>query len=55
MKGRKMPGHMGSERVTIQSLKVVDVRSDTNILMVEGAVPGPANGLVIIKKAVKKS
>lgn len=55
IKGRKMPGHMGSERVTIQNLKVVDVRGDTNILMVEGAVPGPANGLVIIKKAVKKS
>ncbi len=55
MKGTKMPGQMGSKRVTVQSLKVVDVREDTNILMVEGAIPGPTNGFVIIKKAVKKS
>jgi large subunit ribosomal protein L3 len=55
MKGRKMPGHMGSKKVTIQNLKVVDVRGDTNILMVEGAIPGPTNGFVIIQKAVKKS
>ena len=54
MKGRKMPGHMGSKRVTVQNLKVVDVRGDTNILMVEGAIPGPTNGFVLIKKAVKK-
>jgi len=55
MKGKKMPGHMGNERVTVQNLKVVEVRGDTNILMVKGAIPGPANGYVIIKKAVKKS
>jgi large subunit ribosomal protein L3 len=55
MKGKKMPGHMGSKRVTVQNLKVVDVRGDTNILMVEGAIPGPTNGFVIIRKAVKKS
>lgn len=55
MKGKKMPGHMGHERVTVQNLKVVEVRGDTNILMVRGAVPGPTNGYVIIKKAVKKS
>lgn len=54
-KGTKMPGHMGNKRVTVQSLKVVDVRGDTNTLLVEGAIPGPANGYVIIKKAVKKS
>jgi large subunit ribosomal protein L3 len=54
MKGRKMPGHMGFKRVTVQNLKVVDVRGDTNILMVEGAIPGPTNGFVMIKKAVKK-
>jgi large subunit ribosomal protein L3 len=54
IKGRKMPGHMGAKRVTVQNLKVVDVRGDTNILMVEGAIPGPSNGFVIIKKAVKK-
>ncbi|MBP8625863.1 MAG: 50S ribosomal protein L3 [Syntrophorhabdaceae bacterium] len=55
LKGKKMAGHMGYERVTVQNLKVVEVRGDTNILMVEGAIPGPTNGYVIIKKAVKKS
>lgn len=54
MKGMKMPGHMGNRRVTVQNLKVVEIRGDTNILMVEGAVPGPTNGYVIIKRAVKK-
>lgn len=54
-RGRKMPGHMGAKRVTVQSLKIVDVRGDTNILLVEGAIPGPTNGYVIIKRAVKKS
>ncbi len=53
-KGTKMPGHMGAKRVTIQNLKVVDVRGDTNILLVEGAIPGPTNGYVMVKKAVKK-
>ncbi len=54
MKGKKMPGHMGNRKVTIQNLKVVEVRSDNNILMIEGAVPGPNNGYVVVKKAVKK-
>jgi large subunit ribosomal protein L3 len=45
---------MGNKRVTVQNLKIVDVRGDTNILLVEGAIPGPTNGYVIIKKAVKK-
>jgi large subunit ribosomal protein L3 len=50
-----MPGHMGNSRVTVQNLKVVEVRSDNNILLVEGAIPGPNNGYVIINKAVKKN
>lgn len=54
-KGMKMAGQMGNKRVTVQNLKVIDVRGDTNLLMVEGAVPGPANGFVIIRKAVRKS
>jgi large subunit ribosomal protein L3 len=54
-KGTKMPGHMGNKSVTVQNLKVIDVRGDTNILLVEGAIPGPTNGYVIVKKAVKKS
>ena len=53
-KGKKMPGHMGNRRVTVQNLKIVDVRGDTNILLVEGAIPGPTNGYVIINRAVKK-
>ena len=55
LKGKKMAGHMGARKVTVQSLKVVDVRGDTNIVMIEGAVPGPRNGYLILKKAVKKS
>jgi len=54
LKGRKMAGQMGHRKVTVQSLKVVEVRGDTNIVMIEGAVPGPRNGYLIIKKAVKK-
>ncbi len=55
LKGRKMAGRLGGKRVTVQSLKVVEVRGDTNILMVEGAIPGPTNGYVIVQKAVKKN
>lgn len=54
MKGKKMPGHMGMERVTIQNLKIVDVKPDLNVILVKGAVPGPNNGYLIIKRAVKK-
>jgi len=46
------PGHY---EVTVQNLKVVEVRGDTNIVMIEGAIPGPKQGYVVIKKAVKKS
>jgi large subunit ribosomal protein L3 len=55
LKGQKMPGRMGNEKVTVQNLRIVEVRGDTNILMLRGAVPGPKNGYVILKKAVKKS
>ncbi len=54
MKGKKMPGHLGNRKVTVQNLKIVDVRGDTNVLLVEGAIPGPTSGYVIIKKAAKK-
>jgi large subunit ribosomal protein L3 len=50
-----MPGHMGSKKITVQNLKIIDVRGDTNLLLVEGAVPGPAKGYVVIKRAVKKA
>lgn len=52
-KGKKMAGHMGSERVTVQSLEVVRVDAERNILLVKGAVPGAIGGDVIVKPAVK--
>jgi large subunit ribosomal protein L3 len=55
LKGRKMAGHMGASKVTVQSLKVIEVRGDTNIVMIQGAVPGPRNGYLILKKAVKRA
>lgn len=54
LKGKKMAGHMGARKVTVQSLRVIEVRGDTNLIMIEGSVPGPRNGYLIIKKAVKK-
>jgi large subunit ribosomal protein L3 len=53
-KGSRRPGHMGSERVTSQSLKVVLVDPERNLLAVNGAVPGPKGGLVLIKDARKQ-
>ncbi len=52
-KGKKMAGQMGNERVTVQNLEVVDVRADQNLILIKGAIPGPKNGLVTIRKAVK--
>jgi len=52
-KGRKMPGRLGGNRVTIQSLTVMKVIPEKNILLIKGAIPGPKKGLVIIKNAVK--
>ncbi len=53
-KGMKMPGHMGSERVTSQNIEVVVVDPDRNLLAVKGSVPGPTGGLVLIKEARKQ-
>jgi large subunit ribosomal protein L3 len=50
-----MAGQMGNKKVTVQSLKVVEVRGDTNIVIIEGALPGPRNGYLILKRAAKKS
>jgi large subunit ribosomal protein L3 len=46
---------MGNSRVTQQNLKLLDVRSEENLLLVKGAIPGPNGGLVLIKKALKKT
>ena len=52
-KGKKMPGHYGSEAVTVQNLKVVRVDADRNLILVKGAIPGPKKSIVTIKSAVK--
>ena len=54
IKGKKMPGHMGSKRVTTQNLKVVQVRPEENLILVKGSVPGANGGIVTIKEALKK-
>jgi large subunit ribosomal protein L3 len=52
-KGKKMAGHMGAERVTVQSLEVVRIDAERNLLLVKGAVPGATGGNVFVKSAVK--
>ena len=52
-KGKGMPGHMGSKRVTIQNLEVVRVDAENNLILVKGAFPGPKKSLVTIKETVK--
>ena len=52
-KGRKLPGRMGGEKVTVQKLEVVRVDGDKNLLLVKGAVPGQRGGLLMVKNSVK--
>lgn len=52
-KGKKMPGHMGSKKITIQNLEIVRVDAENNLILVKGSVPGPKKSLVTIKEAVK--
>ena len=54
-KGKKMAGHLGSEKVTIQNLDVVKVDAENNLIAVKGAVPGVRGGIVVITNAVKKA
>ena len=49
-KGRKMAGHWGAEQVTVQGLEIVDVRMEDNVILIRGSVPGPKNGLVLVRK-----
>jgi large subunit ribosomal protein L3 len=49
----KMAGHMGNARTTIQNLTVIRVDSERNLLLVQGSVPGPNKGIVIIRRAIK--
>ncbi len=53
IKGLRMAGHMGHERVTVQNLEVVRVDPERNLLFVKGAVPGPRRGLLVVRHAVK--
>ena len=52
-KGKKMAGHLGNERVTVQNLSVVKVDAENNIIAVKGAVPGPKGGIVVLFDSVK--
>ncbi|SHF10554.1 large subunit ribosomal protein L3 [Desulfofundulus australicus DSM 11792] len=52
-KGRKLPGHYGVERVTVQNLEVVRVDPERNLLAIKGSVPGPRGGLLLVKETVK--
>jgi len=52
-KGKKMPGHMGAKKVTVQNLEIVRADGEKNLLLVKGAVPGVRGGLLMIKSTVK--
>ncbi len=52
-KGKGLPGHMGTERVTVQNLDVVKIDAENNLIAVRGAVPGPKNGIVYITDTIK--
>jgi large subunit ribosomal protein L3 len=50
VKGKRLPGRMGGGNLTVKNLRVVDVNQDLNVILVLGAVPGPTNGLVVVRK-----
>ena len=54
-KGKRMAGHLGSERVTIQNLDVVKVDAENNLIAIKGAIPGPKKGIVMVVNSVKKA
>ncbi len=53
LKGKKLPGHMGNETVTIQNLEIIATDIENNIILIKGNIPGPKNSFVIIKTSVK--
>ena len=53
LKGKKLPGHMGAETITIQNLQIVEVNAEENYILVSGNIPGSKNSLVLIKSAIK--
>ena len=52
-KGKRLPGHMGAEQVTVQNLMVAKIDAENNLIAVKGAVPGPNGGIVVIRDSVK--
>jgi len=54
-KGLKMPGQHGNQKVTLQNIKVLDVKEDQNLILLRGGIPGSRNGLILIRNATKKS
>lgn len=52
-KGKKMPGHMGNKRITVENLEVVTVDKDKNLIILRGSVPGATGGLVTVRKSIK--
>ena len=53
MKGKKLPGHMGAETVTVQNLEIVKIDAENNLIALKGAIPGPRGGVVYITDSVK--
>jgi len=53
-KGHRMPGHHGNQRVTIQNIRVLDIKEDQNLILLKGGIPGSHHGLVLIRSATKK-
>ena len=53
-KGMKMPGHYGNERVTVQNIRVIDVKEDQNLILLQGGIPGARHGFVFIRSATKQ-
>ena len=53
-KGKKMAGHLGAEKVTVQNLDIVKVDVENNLIAIKGAIPGPKNGIVVLADSVKR-
>lgn len=54
-KGKRLPGHMGAEKVTVQNLRIVKIDTENNVVLIRGSVPGPRNGFVLVRQAVKNT
>jgi large subunit ribosomal protein L3 len=54
-KNMRMPGHMGHQKVTVQNIKVLDVKEDQNLILLRGGIPGGPKGWVLIREASKKA